>query len=103
MRVDYDLDAGAMYIALTERSVHNTITVDDETLIDLDEDGAPVGIEVIGLSRAWPLNEVIMQFGPKMDPFDIRQLVALFPVGGGARRVTPEITAERPVTLSTAG
>jgi uncharacterized protein YuzE len=62
MRLDYDLDAGALYVRLSAAEVAATVAVDDETLVDLDGDGSVVGIEVITPERVWSLQEILSHF-----------------------------------------
>jgi uncharacterized protein YuzE len=62
MRLKYDLNVGALYIGLSDRAVARTRAVDDNTCIDLDENGAVVGIEVIAIGHPWPLEDVLRDY-----------------------------------------
>ncbi len=73
----YDLDAGALYIELAGREVARTVQVDPGTLVDLDQAGAVVGIEVIQPERSWPLEEILSRFAVAQQ--DARELRAFFP------------------------
>ncbi|WP_433351719.1 DUF2283 domain-containing protein [Microtetraspora malaysiensis] len=77
MRLDYDLDANALYIRVSDDAVSKTENIDDETLVDVGANGAVVGIEVIGLGREWPLGQVLSRY--PLAGNDVRQLEALFP------------------------
>jgi uncharacterized protein YuzE len=58
-----DLRADALYITLTSSSVARTVEFDSGTLVDVDDDGQPVGIEVIHPARQWPVEAIIDRFG----------------------------------------
>jgi uncharacterized protein YuzE len=77
IRQSYDLDANALYITMTERSIVRTAEIDSGTLVDLDADGAVVGIEVITPDRCWPVEDVLTKF--RVSPDDAAQLRAYFP------------------------
>lgn len=61
-KVSLDANADALYVQLGEQRVHGSIEMDPGTLVDVDEDGAVVGIEVLRPARDWPLREVLKQF-----------------------------------------
>lgn len=63
----YDLDANALYVRLTDRAVARTVQIDEGTLVDLDDSGAVVGIEVIQPERVWPLNEILDSYNIPAD------------------------------------
>ncbi|HEY1324738.1 MAG TPA: DUF2283 domain-containing protein [Streptosporangiaceae bacterium] len=62
MRLKYDLDVGALYIALADRPVARTRDLDDNTSVDLDEAGEIVGIEVISISHPWALIGILRDY-----------------------------------------
>jgi uncharacterized protein YuzE len=62
MRLDYDLNVGALYISLTDRAVALTREIDNNTFVDLDEAGAVVGIEVISIGHPWRLRDVLRDY-----------------------------------------
>lgn len=90
MRLDYDLDADALYIKVTDNPVARTVDVDTETLVDEDADGRLVGIEVISFRRLWPLTEILAQY--EMTDADVAQLRALFRPGPDQRYEIPQMT-----------
>lgn len=59
MRLDYDLDVHALYVAITNGPVARTVPIDESTSVDLDADGVLVGIEVLDYARPWPLEQII--------------------------------------------
>jgi uncharacterized protein YuzE len=63
MRVEYDQQADALYIMLAERAeVARTVQIDPGTLVDLDDRGCLIGVEVIRPARPWPLDEILSRF-----------------------------------------
>jgi uncharacterized protein YuzE len=58
----YDQDADALDIRVASGSVARTVEIDTGTLVDVDEVGAVLSIEVIRPARRWPLAEVLEQF-----------------------------------------
>lgn len=88
MRFLYDSEVDALTILLREDGVVcDTETVDSGTLVDLDEHGVALAIEVIRPARAWPLSEVSERFA--LRPEEVHLLERLwdeegrFPFGGG--------------------
>ena len=51
MKVDYDSQADAMYIQLKEGEVSDTLEVGKYIFVDIDEQGVPLGIEILFVSR----------------------------------------------------
>ncbi len=47
MRIEYDPEADALYIALREAAVARTVEVTEGLVVDVDGEGRPVGIEVL--------------------------------------------------------
>lgn len=46
MRVERDVEVGSTYVTLSDAAVHRTIELDDLVLVDLDESGSVVGIDL---------------------------------------------------------
>jgi uncharacterized protein YuzE len=97
MRLDYDLDAAALYIQLLDDGTPAATTkeIDEETFVDVTSEGTVIGIEVINPSRRWPLDEILTAF-----PFaeeDQQQLKAYFQ--GQTRPPTPAISVEKSAPL----
>ena len=51
MKVTYDPNADAMYVHLTEEKFSKTKIIDDNTILDLDKNGNPLYLEIIGASE----------------------------------------------------
>lgn len=47
IRAEYDREADALYVTLSESAVARTVEVDDHRAVDLDADGKAVGLEVL--------------------------------------------------------
>lgn len=58
----FDPAADALYLRVAAGEVARTIEVDSGTLIDVDAEGQPLGIEVIHPSRPFPLQAIIDLF-----------------------------------------
>jgi uncharacterized protein YuzE len=50
MKLEYDRQADAIYIRLKEAAVANTRELDEHVIVDLDEHGRMVGIELLFVS-----------------------------------------------------
>lgn len=74
----YDVDADALYIELDNRAVARTVQIDSGTLVDLDDAGHVLGIEVIHPQRRWPLSAIIERFGITAE--SARELNTYFPM-----------------------
>ena len=59
----YDKDANALEIRLADGIVARTVEVDSGTLVDVNEAGAALSIEVIQPARPVPIEEIIERFG----------------------------------------
>jgi uncharacterized protein YuzE len=75
MELIYDNDADALEITLRPGIVCQTIEIDAGTLVDVDELGDVLSLEVIRPSRPWPLHEIFERFA--IDERDAEQLRAM--------------------------
>ena len=48
--ITYDIEAGAIYLSISDHEIAETIELTAQIYVDLDERGEVVGIERIGLS-----------------------------------------------------
>ncbi len=53
MRIEYDPQADAIYLRLKRGRIHETVEVSDGVLVDLDEKGDPLGIEILFVSKRY--------------------------------------------------
>ncbi|MGH3227308.1 MAG: DUF2283 domain-containing protein [Streptosporangiaceae bacterium] len=94
MRLKYDLNIGALYVALADRPVARTRELDDNTFIDLDEDGDVIGIEVISIRHPWALGDILREYSIPSD--EVAQLRAYFqPDDIGPVLETPAVSMDR--------
>jgi uncharacterized protein YuzE len=76
MVFEFDADANALDITLAEGISVRTVEIDTGTLVDVDEHGKPLSIEVLQPSRSWPLAEILERF--EVDDDAARVLHALW-------------------------
>jgi uncharacterized protein YuzE len=94
MRLKYDLNVGALYIRLTDRTVAQTRDLGDNTSVDLDDAGDVVGIEVISIVRPWALDDILREY--KLPAAEVAQLRAYFqPTATGSPPQAPALSIER--------
>jgi uncharacterized protein YuzE len=62
IRLKYDLNAGALYIRLSDAEVARTCEAGGNAAVDLDASGAAVGIEVRSAAQPWPLAEILASY-----------------------------------------
>ncbi len=60
MNIRYDKEVDAMYITLRKAPVANTKKVDDNTVIDYDENGRVIGIELLFVTEHNP--DILKEF-----------------------------------------
>lgn len=60
--VEIDQDASAAYVRLSAGHVARTIEFSEKLIIDLDEHDVVVGIELLGLATAVPLDDIAEQY-----------------------------------------
>jgi uncharacterized protein YuzE len=59
----YDDQADALYVALRENvPVARSVLVDDDRVVDVDDQGEAVGIEVLGASHGVRLTDLVERF-----------------------------------------
>lgn len=100
MRLKYDLNAGALYIRLSDLDVARTGEVDDNTFVDLAGDESVVGIEVISTAHRWAFDDVLRDYG--IPAAEAAQLRAYFrPSMPGTAQEAPALSMDRnaPVRL----
>jgi uncharacterized protein YuzE len=78
MQLEYDLSVRALYIRLSDKHIARTREIDDNTNVDLAEDGTVVGIEVIDIDLPWPVAEILRHFD--LPPGEVEQVAGYFPL-----------------------
>jgi len=61
MRMHYSQDADAIYIRLKEDHVNNTDEVAEDIIMDFDDKGHVIGIEILSASEKVDVRELIVQ------------------------------------------
>lgn len=61
MRMHYSQDADAIYIRLKEDNIHNTDAVTEDIIMDFDDRGNVIGIEILSVSEKVDVRELIVQ------------------------------------------
>ncbi len=56
MKITYDKEADAIYIKLTNEKFSKTKIIDRNTILNLDENGNVIGIELLFVSKRIPQN-----------------------------------------------
>jgi uncharacterized protein YuzE len=51
MQIDYDSQADAIYVRLRSGEVDDTLTVGRYIYVDVDQDGVPLGLEILFAGR----------------------------------------------------
>ena len=54
MKITYDKEADAMYVELTDKKFSKCKEIDRNTILDLDEDGNVIGIELLFVTKRFP-------------------------------------------------
>ncbi len=62
MRWTFDTDADALYVYLAEGSPAGQVPMPDGTVVDVDETGRPVGVEVLRPWAEWDIDAVVERF-----------------------------------------
>jgi len=58
MRITYDKDADAMYIRLANGEFDKNREVHEGIILDLDQQGRLLGIEILDVSTRYPLEDI---------------------------------------------
>jgi uncharacterized protein YuzE len=61
MRMRYSQEADAIYIRLKENKIVNSDEISDGVIVDYDENGNVVGIEILWVSEKVDIDQLIIQ------------------------------------------
>lgn len=75
MYYSYDLQADALYVGFVPAMAAETRIIDEGTLVDVDDQGRIIGIEVINPDRQWPFDQICEEYNLTREQ---RQLVEVF-------------------------
>ena len=58
MRIEYDREGDALYIRIQEKEVAQSKEVSDDVVLDLDEQGRIIGLEVLDATQHYSLSDI---------------------------------------------
>ena len=58
MKIEYDKEVDALYIYLQEKEVYKTKEIEEGVNIDFDEEGKVIGLEIIGVTQRYKLEDI---------------------------------------------
>ena len=58
MKIEYDKEVDALYIRIQEKKVSHTREIEEGINIDLDEDGRVIGLEIIGATERYSMEDI---------------------------------------------
>jgi uncharacterized protein YuzE len=59
MKIEYSKEADALYVYFKEEFVAKSIEIEDGVVIDFDEKGQLIGIEVLDVSQRFSLADIV--------------------------------------------
>lgn len=71
MQIDYDPQADAVYVRLRDGEIDDTLTVGKYIYVDVDEEGVPLGLEILFAGRtlsSQDLTSVTVNFARATQP-----------------------------------
>jgi uncharacterized protein YuzE len=77
MRISIEVDTtvDAAYVRLSQNPVEHTVKVSDEVLVDLDEHGVAVGIEVLSEAAELPFGRLVTDFHVHSEVVELLRLI----------------------------
>ncbi|WP_018686357.1 DUF2283 domain-containing protein [Actinokineospora enzanensis] len=60
--LEIDQEAGAAYLQFSAAAVARSVEFNDSIVVDLDEHGVTVGIEILDLDASVPLDELVVKY-----------------------------------------
>jgi len=58
LKIEYDKEVDALYIYLQEKEVYKTKEIEEGVNIDFDEEGKVIGLEIIGVTQRYKLEDI---------------------------------------------
>lgn len=62
MEYTYTAEVDDLYVRLSDRPVARTVEVTPRCLVDVDDQGNAVRIEILTVAAGWPVSEVVRRF-----------------------------------------
>jgi uncharacterized protein YuzE len=100
VKLEYDLNAGALYIRLSDAEITRTVEAGDNAALDLDASGDVVGIEVISVGYSWPLSDILDNYS--VPPQEAAELQTYFGVKKSPAQQGPKISTGSPAPVMVA-
>jgi uncharacterized protein YuzE len=97
MKLEYDLNAGALYIRLSDAEIARTVEAGDNAAVDLDDTGGVVGIEVITVGYSWPLTDILDTYSIPLQ--EAAELRAYFCVKDSPAQPSPKMSTGSPAPV----
>jgi uncharacterized protein YuzE len=94
MKLEYDLNAGALYIRLSDAEIARTAEAGDNAAVDLDASGGVVGIEVISVGYPWPLTDILATYS--VPPAEAAEIRSYFCIRQSPAQPEPRISTGSP-------
>ena len=101
LKLEYDLNAGALYIRLSDAEIVRTAEAGDNAAVDLDAHGGVVGIEVFSVGYPWPLSDILAAHS--IPPREVAEIGAYFSVNQSPVQPEPKISTATPAPAMAAG
>lgn len=101
MKWTHDLDAGALYVYLSDKTPAEQVENGDGVVVDLDSKGEPVGIEIVA---PWSLVAIddLAQLGVDPGDLELVRWVLTSPLIAAQRRHDAALRVEDPTTTNSA-
>ncbi len=55
MKIEFDSEADALYVEFHDGQVYDCLAITEGVNVDIDEDGNPLGIEILDISKRFSL------------------------------------------------
>ncbi|BBJ29107.1 DUF2283 domain-containing protein [Athalassotoga saccharophila] len=61
MKINYSKEADAIYVRFSDKKIEDTDQINEDIIIDYDEDGKAVAIEILNASRQADMGKIIIE------------------------------------------
>jgi uncharacterized protein YuzE len=59
MRIEFDQEADALYVQIHEAYVAHIKEIEEGVIIDFDENGKVIGMEILDITKRFPLKDLV--------------------------------------------
>jgi len=104
--LEIDHEAGAAYLQFSDSMVTRSVEFIDDVIVDLDEHGVVIGIEILDLTKSVPLDRLAEEFHIRTEALAtllqaLRSSTTSRHVGGSSRAVAQHVLSAQPVARLT--